>query len=101
MSGNYFPNNWEAWNEMPEDFLATPTWEEFEDWKLRGWEIPSSVCCIIRATNTKGKVKEYVYQKTHAAEKRIQQLIAEEAEFTICTEDELRHISPIRSHESD
>lgn len=70
---------------MPEDFLATPTWEEFEDWKLRGWEIPSSVCCIIRATNTKGKVKEYVYQKTHAAEKRIQQLIAEEAEFTVCT----------------
>ena len=42
MSGNYFPNNWEAWAEMPEDFLATPTWEEFEDWKLRGWELPSS-----------------------------------------------------------
>ena len=39
MSGNYFPNNWEAWNEMPEDFLATPTWEEFEDEfvKIDGW----------------------------------------------------------------
>ena len=37
MSGKYFPNNWEAWAEMPEEFLHAPTWEEFEDWKLRGW----------------------------------------------------------------
>jgi HD-like signal output (HDOD) protein len=101
MSGKYYPNNWEAWNDMPEDYLATPTWEEFEDWKLRGWELPSSVCCIIRAETDKGKVKEYVYQKAHAAENRIQQLIAEGATFTICTEDELRHISPVKSHESD
>jgi hypothetical protein len=55
----------------------TPTWEEFEDWKLRGWEIPSSVCCIIRATTKKGKVKEYVYQKQHAAEERIRSLMSE------------------------
>jgi hypothetical protein len=27
MSGKYFPNNWEAWSEMPEDFLHAPTWE--------------------------------------------------------------------------
>ena len=59
------------------------------------------MCCIIRATNTKGKVKEYVYQKAHAAENRIKQLIAEEAEFTICTDDELRHISPVKSNEPD
>ena len=86
---------------MPEDFLATPTWEEFEDWKLRGWEIPSSVCCIIRAELASGKVKVYVYQKTHAAENRIKQLIAEGAEFFICTDEELRHISPVKSNELD
>ena len=62
---------------MPEEFLHTPTWEEFEDWKLRGWEIPSSVCCIIRAETSKGKVKEYVYQKQHAAENRVRQLVSE------------------------
>ena len=44
MSGKYFPNNWEAWAEMPEEFLHAPTWEEFEDWKLRGWELP--VCLL-------------------------------------------------------
>ena len=101
MSGNYFPNNWEAWNDMPEEFLHTPTWEEFEDWKLRGWEIPSSVCCIIRAETAKGKIKEYVYQKQHAAEKRIKQLVSEGASFAICTDEELRYIAPIESHESD
>ena len=101
MSGNYFPNNLEAWNDMPEEFLHTPTWEEFEDWKLLGWQIPSSVCCIIRAETVRGKVKEYVYQKPHAAENRIKQLVSEGSAFTICTEDELRHIAPVKSHESD
>ena len=99
MSGKYFPNNWEAWMDMPSEYLVTPTWEEFEDWKLRGCEIPSSVCCIIRAKNTKGKIKEYVYQKAHAAENRIQQLINEDAEFTVCTDDELRHIAPVKFNE--
>ena len=94
MSGKYYPNNWEAWAEMPEEFLHSPTWEEFEDWKLRGWELPSSVCCIIRAEN-KGRITEYVYQKQHAAENRVRQLMNEGAEFTVCTEDELRHITPI------
>ena len=101
MSGKYYPNNWEAWNDMPEDYLATPTWEEFEDWKLRGWELPSSVCCIIRVETDRGKIKEYVYQKPTAAENRIRQLIESECVFTICTGDEVRHISPIKSHESD
>ena len=96
MSGKYYPNNWEAWSEMPDDdFLATPTWEEFEDWKLRGWEIPSSVCCIIRATTKKGKVKEFVYQKEHAAEDRIRALMSDGAEFTVVTEDQIRHVTPV------
>ena len=95
MSGKYYPNNWEAWQEMPEDFLTTPTWEEFEDWKLRGWEIPSSVCCIIRAHTTKGKIKEYVYQKQYAAEERIRNLMTQGVEFTVVTEDQIRHVTPV------
>ena len=86
---------------MPEEYLATPTWDEFEDWKLRGWEIPDEVCCIIRANTKSGKVKEYVYQLAHAAENRIHKLIADGVEFTVCTEDELRHITPVKSHEPD
>jgi len=95
MSGKYYPNNWEAWQEVPEEFLHTPTWEEFEEWKIAGWEIPSSVCCIIRATTKQGKIKEYVYQKQHSAEQRIQALISEGVEFTVLTEDQIRHVIPV------
>ena len=59
------------------------------------------MCCIIRAELASGKVKEYVYQKAHAAENRIKQLISEGAEFSVCTDEELRHIAPVRSNESD
>ena len=93
MTGKYYPNNWEAWHDMPEEFLHTPTYEEFEEWKLCGWEIPSSVCCIIRVTNNKGKVKEYTYQKQHAAEERIRKLIHEDCEFTVCTHEQLQHVT--------
>jgi len=92
MSGkSYYPNNWEAWHEIPEEFLHTITYEEFVDWKLRGWELPSSVCCIIRVTTDKGKIKEYVYQKEHAAEERILKLKAENLEFIVATRDEILH----------
>jgi adenosine deaminase len=46
-----------------------------------------------------GRIKEYVYQKQHAAENRIKQLMDEGAEFTVCTEDQLRHVSPITTDE--
>ena len=55
----YYPNNWRQWKEIPDEFLYAPTFEEFADWKLSGWELPSSICCIIRETTAKGKVKEY------------------------------------------
>ena len=95
MSGKYYPNSWEAWQEMPEEFFQTPTWSEFEDWKLRAWELPSSICCIIRTTNKEGKVKEYVYQQQHAAENRIRSLMSDGCEFTVVTEDQIRHVTPI------
>ena len=79
---------------MPDEFIPTPSWEEFEDWKLRGWEIPSSICCIIRATTDKGKKKEYVYQKQHAAEERILKLKKEGATFTVVTENQIVHVEP-------
>ena len=71
---------------------ATPSWEEFGDSSCAAGRFWFSVLYYPR-NKYQGKVKEYVYQKAHAAENH-QQLIAEEAEFTVCTDDELRHISP-------
>mgnify|MGYP005995438821 CR=1 FL=1 len=68
MSGKYYPNNWEAIQDAPDEMFDSCTWEEFHDWRVCAWEIPASVSCILRAENTKtGKVKEHVYQQPKAA----------------------------------
>lgn len=59
----------------PDEAFPTPTFQEVMD-KFLDWDLPESVCCIIRVTNTKNrKVKEYVYQKQHAADNRIKTLL--------------------------
>ena len=75
---------------MPIDY------EEFMDWKVYGWEIPSNVCCLIRARNmTTGKVKEHVYQRTTAADKKIKQLtLQRNVEFTIVTDE---HVATVKA----
>jgi hypothetical protein len=94
MSGKpYYPNNWEAYKDAPDDAFVSHTFEEIMSWKVAGWELPSSVCCIIRAEN-KGKVKEYVYQKQYAAENKVKSLMAEGAEFTVCTDEAIHFVSP-------
>lgn len=100
MSGkSYFPNNWEAFKETPEEAFPTPTWIEFEEHKLCGWELPSSICCIIRATTPKGKIKEYVYQQERAAEKRVVKLRQEGASYTVVTQEQIMHVRPATEEE--
>ena len=94
MSGKpYYPNNWEAFKAAPDEAFIPHTFEELMSWKVAGWELPSSVCCIIRA-ETKGKVKEYVYQKQYEAENKVKSLMAEGAEFTVCTDEAIHFVSP-------
>ena len=94
MSGKrYYPNNWEAYKEAPDEMFEPHTFEEVMSWKVAGWELPSSVCCIIRA-KTKGKVKEFVYQKQHAAENKVKSLKADGVEFTVCTDQVIHFVPP-------
>ena len=53
MSGKYFPNNWEAIKDAPEEYFEPCTWEDFEEWKLSGWDLPSSVCLASSERTTK------------------------------------------------
>ena len=95
----YFPNNWDAIKEAPDDAFRSPTgnlsFDKFMEWRVAGWELPSSVCCIIRKYDSKtNKVKEYVYSKPHAALNFIDKLLDEGHEFTICDEEQ---VAPFRS----
>jgi len=94
MSGKknkYFPNNWSRFKAAPDDMFFTPTYEEFKEWKLRSWELPESVECIIRAEEN-GKIKEYVYEKQHAALKRVNKLLESGATFTICDNESIQSL---------
>ncbi len=92
----YFPNNWQQYKDAPAEWFEPIPVEQFFDWKVAGWELPSSVACIIREHNqVTGKVKEHVYQRTHAAQNKAREIMAiGESEFTVVTADEIQFMEP-------
>ena len=99
----YFPNNWKKLKDVPDELFENIDFEDFMDWKIGGYEIPSSVSCIIREQNLKtGKVKEHVYQRSSAAQRKIKELMeAGESEFVVCDEDNVHHLYPKYLDEED
>ena len=92
----YLPNNWRAYRDAPDDMFERHTFDEIMEWKVAGWEIPDSVCAVIRVmdVNTK-KVREYTYQRKDAVAKRIRFLMEKgEYEFTVATADRIAYITP-------
>ena len=91
----YYPNNWKLYKDSDDSMFIPHEFNEFMDWKLGGWELPSSVCCIIRETDTETKkVKEHVYSKRKYAVKKIHSLMDEGKEFTICDEVQIHQMYP-------
>tara|TARA_R100000458_G_C8148023_1_gene156721 strand:- start:104 stop:445 length:342 start_codon:yes stop_codon:yes gene_type:complete len=92
----YYPNNWKAYKDSPDQFFLSMPYDQFMDWKLCGWEIPSSIGAVIRETNLKtGQVKEYSYQRESAARAKVKKIMAEgESEFLVCTQDEIHYLFP-------
>ena len=97
MSKKYYPNNVEAITEAPAEFFESISWQDFEEWKLTAWELPSSVLCLIRTqNNTTGKITEKVYQKAGAAKSYVEKQMdkGEDIEFLICNQDTIHHVAP-------
>jgi len=91
----YYPNNWDEYNEAPDEMFIGHTFEELMSWKVANWELPSSVFCIIRTTNTQTKkVKEYTYQRKDAAQRKVEELmLTPDIEFTVCDHAAIHHLS--------
>jgi len=89
MAKKYFPNNWQEYKDEPDDSFQPHTFEELMDWKVGGWEIPSSIYCIIRCMNKKTKkVKEFVYQSQGQAIRKMDVLASDpDHEVTLCTNE--------------
>ena len=104
MSGKkYYPNNWQRYKDAPDDMFMNHTFDEIMEYKIGGWQLPSSVHCIIREEHiVTGKVKEYVYQRSYAAENKVKQLLERpEIEFTVCTPDQIHFVSQLPIDDED
>ena len=99
----YFPNNWKKLKDVPSTFFEEIEFDEFMDWKIGGYEIPSSVKCIIRETNlSTGKVKEYVYSRYGDAQNKINAMMKKgESEFLVCDENEIHYLYPTIEDDDD
>ena len=83
MSGKYYPNNWQAIKDAPAELFDTCSYEEFDEWKMQGWDLPSSVSCIIRVQcDRTGKVKEFTYKTPKGARSRLFKLM-ERGDYTV------------------
>ena len=103
MSGKapYFPNNWKKFKDAPPEMFTPHMFIEVMDWKVAGWELPSDVCCIIRATHLKtSKVKEHVYRRQHAAENKVIDYMTKQThEFVVCTPEAIHYVHPEKDYE--
>lgn len=74
-SKKYYPNNWQAVRDIPDDIFEPTDYEIVIDYLVDHWDINSSVDTILRATNIKTKaVKEYTYIRPSNAKKRLEKL---------------------------
>jgi hypothetical protein len=99
----YFPNNWREYYDADPEMFLPHTYLEVMDWKVAGWQLPSSVNCIIRTTDlaTK-KVKEHVYKRQSAADNKIVQLLNTKThEFTVVTHDAQHYVGPKHQDHDD
>ena len=92
----YYPNNWKEYKDAHDSFFMPITFEEFMDWKIAGWEMQPGIKCMIRETNKRtGKVKEYVYEREHAAKAKARQIMdVGESEFIVCTPSQIHFMEP-------
>ena len=91
----YLPNNWSAYSEQHPSFFHPIPFDVFYDWKINGWELPSSVCCIIREEDPDtGRIKEYVYNRTHAAKNKVSELMKHKRNIVVCNNEAITNAYP-------
>ena len=91
---DYFPNNWRAIQQSPDEWFPAMPVGKFMDWKINGYMIPDSVCCIIRETDKDGKIKEYVYQSARHGQNKVRKCMQENKEIVLCTMEGMWHLKP-------
>ena len=80
----YFPNNWKAYKDSPDEFFIPLTYKDFFNWKVMGWVLPSSIACVIREEKD-GKISERIYSQSAAADNYLTKQMSDKKNTTIYT----------------
>ena len=80
----YFPNNWKAYKESPDEFFIPITYKDFFNWKVMGWVLPSSIACVIREEKD-GKISEKIYSQSQSANNYLTKQMSNKDNETIYT----------------
>lgn len=99
----YYPNNWQEYKDCDDDMFIDHTYEELMTWKVANWELPSSICCVIRVMDSDTrKVTEHVYQKRSAAQSKVNALMHTPGiEFTVCDHDAIHNLTVSEADSDD
>ena len=80
----YFPNNWKAYKESPDEFFIPISYKDFFNWKVMGWVLPSSIACVIREEKD-GKISEKIYSQSRSANNYLTKEMSDKKNKTIYT----------------
>jgi len=80
----YFPNNWKAYKESPDEFFLPIAYKDFFNWKVMGWVLPSSIACVIREEKD-GKISEKIYSQSQSANNYLTKQMSDKKNTTIYT----------------
>ena len=95
MSRKYYPNNWDAIKECPSSYFPAMPYEEFKDWKIHGYQLPSSHFGIVRIENLDtGKIEEVTYKSEYHARQRLKKEMKGNKNITLATMDGVYHLMP-------
>ena len=80
----YFPNNWKAYKDSPDEFFIPLTYKDFFNWKVMGWVLPSSIACVIREEKD-GKISERIYSQSQSADNYLTKQMSDKKNTTTFT----------------
>ena len=95
MKRKYYPNNWEAIKQCPPHYFPEMPYEEFKDWKIHGYQLPSSHFGIVRIENKDtGKIVEHTYKSEYHTKEKLKKVMKGNNHVTLATMDGVYHLMP-------
>ena len=80
-------------NLLPLSGIIITHYDEFEDWKIHGYQLPAAIFGIIRTEDEKtGAIEEFTYRSEHHAHERLKKCMAQKKKVILATMEGVWHL---------